>query len=899
MTTSVGSVQGLATGIQWQDMVDQLSKIDQARELDPITAAIAKSERQSDAWTSYQTVAGKLSTALASLRDGTAFDAFQVATDTSKTTGRALLSATAQSGVAPGSYQVEVLDIARAEKLSGGTFPSATAALGFAAGDIAINGAKVSITAADSLNSIRDKINATNTGAKASGISASVLGAAGGASRPVLSSDAAGARGIELVDSASTGGLLQQLGVLDGTYAGTSNPDGSATSGRFAATNVPIGALLGLTMPGATTIKAGNRTIAVDLAVDTLDTLAAKITAAGVGARTTTDGTSTAPARLQVDAALSATPSISDPTALDPDSLRVLQMLGVMQGGRAAVAQTLSSTALTDAGNAPVSGTTLLSDLSANGGSAGIQSGDTIVIAGRRGDGTAVSLTYVAGPGSTMDDLLAQLNGGTGFGGGTRSAVASLGADGSIKLTDSTAGNSQLTLSLSVNKSVANGGGTTGIGAFALQTAGRVRTVTQGSDARLRVDGVLLTRSSNTVTDAVAGLTLSLEQAEVGTTVGVTATRDPAVALTAVKAFATAFNALQAFVKTNTAATGDLANNTSLKASARTFTNTLLADVLGASITRPVLAGVSLSKTGELTVDEGVFTAAMKTNPAGVRGVFSLAGSVSGEGLQYVSASDATTAGTYAVVVSSVATRAIATGAAAVWPFVAGGTPTNLSVTDSATGTTSSVGLSAGDDAGALAARLNAMFNARGMKLTATTVGGQLSISSTQFGSTGFTLAYDAGDTTSATQLGLPAGTYAGTNVAGTINGVAAIGTGQTLTGAAGTPVEGLLVQYTGATTGAVGTATVVTGVAASMARQATLITRPGTGTAALSIDALGRSKSAATRRSDDVAARLDRRKQALLKRFAAMESAIQRITAQGNSLTNSINALTSLQSNK
>ena len=54
--------------------------------------------------------------------------------------------------------------------------------------------------------------------------------------------------------------------------------------------------------------------------------------------------------------------------------------------------------------------------------------------------------------------------------------------------------------------------------------------------------------------------------------------------------------------------------------------------------------------------------------------------------------------------------------------------------------------------------------------------------------------------------LGLAAGTYAGTDVVGTINGVAGIGRGQFLTGAKGDASEGVTIQYTGSAVRAVGT---------------------------------------------------------------------------------------------
>lgn len=898
----IGSVQGLSSGIQWQDLVDQTAAIDKVRQLDPITARITANQNKETAWNAYATIAQSVTTAMAGLRDGTAIDSFQVSVPSSATTGRALLSASASAAAVPGTYQAEVLGVAKAEKLSGGAFASATTALGLTPGGFAVDGMMVSVTASDTLSSIRDKINALNVGTNPSGVTATVLTTANGSNRLVLSSDASGAHGIELVDSATSGGVLQQLGLVDGTYAGGSNPDGTATSGAFTSTSVSIGQLLGLTPPAATTIRVGNVSVAVDLSVDTLDSLAAKITAAGVSATTvsTTDSAGVTRSRLQVGAALSATPDAIIPTSPDVNSQRVLQMLGVLQGGRSSVAQTVGSTALTDAGNLPVTGATLLSAVKANGASANIQAGDTVTLSGRRGDGVAVSFSFAVAGGTTMNDLVTQINSNSAFGGGARGATASVGTDGKLHLADSVAGDSQLTLNLGVTKSGANGGGSTSIGAFGIEITGRQREVTAGSDAQLRVDGVLLTRSSNTVSDAIAGVTLSLQQAEVGTTVSVNVSRNVSSAVTAIKGFASAYNSLIAFVKVNTAAGADLANDSTIKASARAFTNALLTDVIGASVKQGALIGVSLDKTGVLQVDQTALTTALANNPAGVKSLFALSGATSGTGLQFLAASDQTQPGTYTVAITQAATQGSITGSAATFPYVAGGSPTHLSVTDRATSTTDSIVLANGDTASAVAMKLNTMFSARRMLLSASVISGQLSITSSNYGTAGsFALAYDVGDVTSASQLGLAAGTYTGLNVAGTINGVAATGLGQSLSGTTGNPWAGLALLYTGTATGAIGTSTVTAGLGEQFGRMASSISAPGSGSVALSISTLDLAIATDTTRSADVSNRLALRKAALLAQFNAMESAIQRIQAMGSSITSSLNALTALQTNK
>ena len=42
MTTPIGSFQGLASGIQWRDLVDQIITLETARALNPITTAISQ-----------------------------------------------------------------------------------------------------------------------------------------------------------------------------------------------------------------------------------------------------------------------------------------------------------------------------------------------------------------------------------------------------------------------------------------------------------------------------------------------------------------------------------------------------------------------------------------------------------------------------------------------------------------------------------------------------------------------------------------------------------------------------------------------------------------------------------------------------------------------------------------
>ena len=72
---SVGSFSGLASGIQWRDMIDQIMEIEAARRVDPLTSQIAAQRSRATAWTAYQGTLTRLADAAKALRDGSAFAA--------------------------------------------------------------------------------------------------------------------------------------------------------------------------------------------------------------------------------------------------------------------------------------------------------------------------------------------------------------------------------------------------------------------------------------------------------------------------------------------------------------------------------------------------------------------------------------------------------------------------------------------------------------------------------------------------------------------------------------------------------------------------------------------------------------------------------------------------------
>ena len=132
-----------------------------------------------------------------------------------------------------------------------------------------------------------------------------------------------------------------------------------------------------------------------------------------------------------------------------------------------------------------------------------------------------------------------------------------------------------------------------------------------------------------------------------------------------------------------------------------------------------------------------------------------------------------------------------------------------------------------------------------------------------------------------------------GVNVAGTINGKAATGVGQTLTGNSGEAnVDGLVVKYTGATVEDVGTLTLTFGVAELYDRVLFHITDSIEGYVSYKQESIQTNIGEYTTQIDEMEARLERKMEMLINRFVQMEMALQRIQSQSSWLTSQLNTI-------
>lgn len=124
-------------------------------------------------------------------------------------------------------------------------------------------------------------------------------------------------------------------------------------------------------------------------------------------------------------------------------------------------------------------------------------------------------------------------------------------------------------------------------------------------DAVFTIDGVTVTRPSNTVTDALPGVTLNLNAADPARTATLTVERFRNTTSDAVKAFVDAYNKARTFITQQRGATGALAGDALM----RTITGALSSAVLTADGALPPdmaslgAAGITIQKDGTLALD--------------------------------------------------------------------------------------------------------------------------------------------------------------------------------------------------------------------------------------------------------------------------------------------------------
>lgn len=361
-------------------------------------------------------------------------------------------------------------------------------------------------------------------------------------------------------------------------------------------------------------------------------------------------------------------------------------------------------------------------------------------------------------------------------------------------------------------------------------------------NANMTINGVAVTSASNTDTNAIQGVTLTLGATTGSTPANVSVSQNTSNIVNAVNSFVTAYNSVALTLQTDTSyntktkTAGPLNGEAAVNNIAQDLQNILAQPVAGSSnsaLNMLYQAGVTLQNNGTLSVDSTKLQSAIAANPNSFSGLFAETGQTSDSQINYLGATSSTQPGSYAVNVSQLATQGAATGTAALAASTTITTGSNDTLNVTLDGLTGTVTLGAGTYTPAqLAAEIqsqidgNSTFSNAGSSVTATVnASGALQLTSNRYGSA--SNVNITGGNGQATLSFSGASLTTGVDVAGTINGVAAIGSGQTLTGATGDASSGLQIQVTGGALGARGTASYSQGYAYLLNQYVTSVLSP------------------------------------------------------------------------
>ncbi len=500
-----------------------------------------------------------------------------------------------------------------------------------------------------------------------------------------------------------------------------------------------------------------------------------------------------------------------------------------------------------------------------------IASPDTVIASGGsisidKGDGNGPQSISVGG--GTLSEVVSALN---GAGLGLRAAPVNTGNGYHLQVSS---------------------GATGAASAFTLSgldpAVGGTQVTSQGQDAQLTIGSgpgaYTVTSTSNTFSDLLPGVSVTAVSVS-ATAVTATVSENTQALSDAVKALVEAANAALSEISLRTAydaknKTGATLNGDStMRRAAQDITRAVI-DVVGtSSLGSGGLAGVKLERNGKFSFDAAAFSTAYAEDPAAVRNLFVQSGNTTTGDVTFVSAGNRAQSGTYDVEVTTAAEQATTTGLTGGWPL---GVATTVALKVGSKELTYEI--DAGASAADAAAALQLAADEAGLRLDVTESGGGLSITSRDFGSAAkFSVAWD----------GVTFTDHAGIDVAGTINGIEAVGTGQQLqVPTTDGRLGGLAVRVTGTATGALGSVTYGAGIAQ---RLASVVTRSndlvdGYLTAAekgkqTKIDTLATSITEYDRR-------LEVREARLRTYWAALETTLGRLKDQSSWLASQIGSL-------
>ncbi|QSA95860.1 flagellar filament capping protein FliD [Methylococcus sp. EFPC2] len=442
--------------------------------------------------------------------------------------------------------------------------------------------------------------------------------------------------------------------------------------------------------------------------------------------------------------------------------------------------------------------------------------------------------------------------------------------------------------------------------------AGDTMTQTQAAkDAIVSINGLDVHSTSNTVSNALKGVTLNLLKAEAPNTqtlVNVDISQGSADSFTKpLQDFVKSYNDLYAAVKSvasynaATKTAGPLLGDSVVQGAMAMVRSQLTQPVSGltGSIRSLVDIGLRTQADGTLSLDTTKLKQAVSTDRDSVAAVFAVLGRPGNTGVQYTDATSATKTGSYAVNVTHAATQGFLTGnaLAAPFPLVLTGAGNDNTFSISVDGVNSDpIALTPNTYANgdALATEIQARINGDSKLRTANVsvsvaldAGNHLVITSKSFGSSSNVSVTQAN---SALGLTVGSGSTAGSDIAGTIGGLEAEGKGQQLSAISG-DASGLKLLIGDNTAGDKGAVSFSRGLTERLDKALGSILNTN-GSVSARLNGLQKDLDRIQSDRDKLAERMSQLQRRLIKQFTAMDSLVGQLQSTGSYLAQQLSNL-------
>ncbi|MBK6631503.1 MAG: flagellar filament capping protein FliD [Betaproteobacteria bacterium] len=452
-------------------------------------------------------------------------------------------------------------------------------------------------------------------------------------------------------------------------------------------------------------------------------------------------------------------------------------------------------------------------------------------------------------------------------------------------------------LKITVADDDANNTDTAGLSQLVYNAAtGGTTNLTQtvaAQNATAVIDGISVSKSSNTFSDAIEGVTLTLLKANTPSATTLNVSRDTAGVQASVQSFVKAYNDLNKGItdltkydaanKKASLLTGD-ATVRSVQSQLRSVFNTALTSAGGGLSTLSDI-GIAFQADGTLKLDSAKLNTALNDPTKDVSTLFAAVGKPTDSLVSFVTSGTDTKNGSYAVNVTQLATQGAAVGGVSAGLTIGAGSNDTLDLT--VDGVAASVTLGAGTyTAATLAAEIQSKINgatalsSAGIGVVVTQSAGVLTVTSSRYGASSAVSL--TGGNAKADLFGTQTET-AGMGVAGTIGGIAGTGSGRMLTGAG--DAAGLALRIDGGATGGRGTVNFARGFAYELDK---LVGRMLENDSLIDgrIDGINASIKDIGSRRDVLAIRLEQIEKRYRAQFTALDTMIASMTKTSDFLT-------------